>query len=230
MNICLFCKLETTNKKFCSRPCAASYNNKLYPKRIKSNRICACGALIKNEKKVCNTCYNLAIRENWCIELKPLVDSGKSSRRIANILGISQTALLHRLKKCNLNLKNNIITEHTCHYCNASIIDKSSNFCSQEHKNLYYKNTDYYKERYEKGKDIRSTLLTQFNNVCSLCGYNKNSAALVFHHIDPKDKKFSISVKSCVYKSTTELQEEVNKCILVCANCHAELHYPLHSI
>lgn len=46
--------------------------------------------------------------------------------------------------------------------------------------------------------------------------------ALEFHHTDPKEKDFGIS--TCLTKSIEELKAEADKCILVCSNCHAELH------
>jgi predicted HNH restriction endonuclease len=57
---------------------------------------------------------------------------------------------------------------------------------------------------------------------CNLCGYNKCLDALQFHHIDPSKKRFNISkgFEFC----WDYLKTELKKCILVCANCHKELH------
>lgn len=54
------------------------------------------------------------------------------------------------------------------------------------------------------------------------CGYNKYVGALQFHHINPKEKSFGISSKYQSWK-VERLINEVKKCILICANCHAEL-------
>lgn len=59
---------------------------------------------------------------------------------------------------------------------------------------------------------------------CESCGYNKNLAALTFHHIDPKKKEFSLS--SAKTMSQDKLIKELDKCIVLCANCHMEEHYP----
>jgi DNA invertase Pin-like site-specific DNA recombinase len=56
---------------------------------------------------------------------------------------------------------------------------------------------------------------------CERCGYNKSTRALQFHHIDPNEKDFTISRKSY---SIERLKKEVDKCIMVCANCHLEIH------
>jgi len=59
---------------------------------------------------------------------------------------------------------------------------------------------------------------------CEVCGYNKSVNALQFHHKNPNDKDFTVSGKSLSFE---KLKKEVDKCILVCANCHAEIHEEL---
>jgi hypothetical protein len=58
---------------------------------------------------------------------------------------------------------------------------------------------------------------------CQICGYSKCSRALEFHHIDPNAKEFGISSKA---HSTAwdKLCKELDKCALLCANCHREVH------
>ncbi len=56
---------------------------------------------------------------------------------------------------------------------------------------------------------------------CEICGYNKSINVLQFHHINPEEKDFTIGSKSY---SLEKLKREVDKCILLCANCHIEIH------
>jgi 5-methylcytosine-specific restriction endonuclease McrA len=56
---------------------------------------------------------------------------------------------------------------------------------------------------------------------CQVCGYKKSLGALSFHHKNPDEKDFQISSKSYAYE---KLKKEVDKCILVCSNCHIEIH------
>lgn len=59
---------------------------------------------------------------------------------------------------------------------------------------------------------------------CCKCGYNKCLSALEFHHINPNDKLFTFSDKKSVSKKTDEeLRLELDKCDLLCANCHREI-------
>lgn len=75
----------------------------------------------------------------------------------------------------------------------------------------------------QKKIDIKKKkLLVEYKGgKCEICGYDKCLAALEFHHIDPDKKDFSISSSS---KSIDEFKLEADKCILVCANCHREIH------
>lgn len=58
---------------------------------------------------------------------------------------------------------------------------------------------------------------------CTICGYNKCNSALDFHHQDEKNKKFGLSVRGLT-RSWDRTKNELDKCILVCANCHREIH------
>jgi len=80
------------------------------------------------------------------------------------------------------------------------------------------------KIRFKKRKELKDL----YGSCCSKCGYSKCLSALQFHHLNPKDKKFGITeaLRLKVKVSKKELLEEIKKCILICANCHFELHSP----
>ena len=59
--------------------------------------------------------------------------------------------------------------------------------------------------------------------VCQCCKYNKYIGALEFHHINPDEKDFGISVKGYT-RSWENNKKELDKCVLVCSNCHREMH------
>ena len=72
---------------------------------------------------------------------------------------------------------------------------------------------------------MSSTLakITHKGGKCVKCGYNKCIAALEFHHCNPAEKDFTIAnVKSYSFNET--IIKELDKCILVCSNCHREIH------
>lgn len=57
---------------------------------------------------------------------------------------------------------------------------------------------------------------------CQICGYDKCIDALEFHHLNQAEKKFGLSNGDI--RSLAKLKKEADKCILICANCHRELH------
>jgi len=61
---------------------------------------------------------------------------------------------------------------------------------------------------------------------CQVCGYNKCISALEFHHVDEKDKGFDLSTRGLT-RSWEKIKNEIQKCILVCSNCHREIHAKL---
>jgi hypothetical protein len=68
-------------------------------------------------------------------------------------------------------------------------------------------------------------LMEYKGGVCEKCGYNKKiPSAYHFHHENPDEKEFGICSKSLSFE---KLKIEVDKCILVCAVCHAEIHWEL---
>lgn len=63
---------------------------------------------------------------------------------------------------------------------------------------------------------------------CCICGYNRECpAAYAFHHADPAIKGFTISGRGLI-RRWQDLVEEAKKCVLLCMNCHAEVHWGLH--
>lgn len=58
---------------------------------------------------------------------------------------------------------------------------------------------------------------------CEICGYDKCNEALEFHHINPEEKDFGIGEKGYT-RSWDSVKKELDKCIMVCANYHREIH------
>jgi predicted transcriptional regulator len=75
---------------------------------------------------------------------------------------------------------------------------------------------------YEKQCQLKIDAMEYKGGKCCLCGYNKCKGALDFHHIDPEKKEFAIgSLRAYRWDI---VKPELDKCILVCKNCHAEIH------
>lgn len=82
---------------------------------------------------------------------------------------------------------------------------------------------------YKNVKDFRQRLKDRavyvMGNKCMCCGYDKCVQALEFHHLNLEEKDFSFG--SNANRSWASTRNELQKCILVCANCHREIHYGL---
>jgi excinuclease UvrABC ATPase subunit len=78
-----------------------------------------------------------------------------------------------------------------------------------------------------KRKKLKKDLVEYRGGQCEICGYNKCVAAMDFHHTNPAEKDFGLS-KDGHTKSWEKLKKEADKCILVCANCHREIHEELN--
>ena len=66
-------------------------------------------------------------------------------------------------------------------------------------------------------------------NKCAICGYNKCISALDFHHLNPQEKLYNIASNGSCRDLETDIAE-IRKCILVCANCHREIHSNMYSL
>jgi transposase-like protein len=69
---------------------------------------------------------------------------------------------------------------------------------------------------------IKQILVAEAGGACQLCGYDRAPQALHFHHVDPEQKLFSLALRG-VARSLERCRAEARKCVLLCANCHAEV-------
>lgn len=79
------------------------------------------------------------------------------------------------------------------------------------------------KNNVEKRSIVKQKAIEYLGGKCSSCGYNKCQAALEFHHVNPKEKDKNYHNFKTEFNE--RLKNELNKCILLCANCHKEYHF-----
>jgi len=70
----------------------------------------------------------------------------------------------------------------------------------------------------------RQQLINSFGGKCQVCGFDECSAALEFHHRDPKKKEIEISKFANNNNLTYKQIRELEKCVLLCSNCHKKCH------
>jgi predicted HNH restriction endonuclease len=86
----------------------------------------------------------------------------------------------------------------------------------------YYQHHETRKHTQREAKKSRkaSVLAHLGKSSCERCGYSKSLCALDFHHLDPAQKASLVTGRG----TFLEMVEEAKKCIVICANCHREVH------
>ncbi len=154
--------------------------------------------------------------------LEKLVKKNKSTRQIANELNKSQTNIRYWLKKYNLSTNfTNFYLEFNCKFCGEKEENKMMNKGGGRRakticKLCHNKNTI---KRQQKNKQ---QAVDYKGGKCKICSYDRCLSALEFHHRDPKNKEINwIYMRSW---GINKIYKELDKCDLVCANCHREIH------
>lgn len=156
--------------------------------------------------------------------LESRVDRGLTTRDIAAELGVSQATVRHWLKRHGLRTARarqptpTDPTERTIRRCRthgmtAFILEGRG----------YYRCTRCRLERVAaRRRKVKEILVREAGGRCVVCGYDRFMGALQFHHLDPAAKSFGIA-RNGHTRGIAEARVEAAKCVLVCANCHAEL-------
>ena len=76
----------------------------------------------------------------------------------------------------------------------------------------------------------KERMIQAMGGKCQCCGYDKCTQALEFHHLDPSSKDFSLGRIRANIRGWATIVEELKKCILLCSNCHREVHAEILSL
>ena len=136
--------------------------------------------------------------------------------------GASKSCGCQNGKNFNLSEK----TERVCPICGRSFETVARNriYCYEcSPSQTEYSDAEYQRQ---KKRAIKHQLVIYKGGKCQRCGYCKCEGALQFHHRNPEEKDFTLSrINLSKGFSMDELIKEVDKCDLLCANCHSEEHY-----
>lgn len=89
------------------------------------------------------------------------------------------------------------------------------------------KNSDHVKRWRENTKD---RIIESMGGGCCVCGYNITHRSLTLHHINPMDKEISLGSIRATPRKWDIIVSELRKCVMVCANCHGEIHAGITTI
>jgi len=76
---------------------------------------------------------------------------------------------------------------------------------------------------------MKRILVEEAGGACTVCGYGRNVRALHFHHLEPSRKRHEINARGAAI-ALSRLRAEASKCVLLCANCHAEVEAGLITV
>jgi len=129
---------------------------------------------------------------------------------------------LHNTKQLDQSINEDEHTK-TCARCNK-LLDKKFFYLSGGTKKRYssYCKNCITEVSVNKRRVLKQKYVDLKGGKCSICGYNKSIKALDFHHLDPNIKEFEVSRLRGVTNKL--IHQELEKCVLVCANCHREIH------
>lgn len=175
--------------------------------------------------------------------LKPkilaLSKKGKSYKQIAKILTCSLGAISYHIGRSWAikypQYSDEMVNKYQEYYNNCKSINKTALFFGiarqSLRKRLTLKQKQSKEERKKKTKHAvcewrrkkKIKAIEHKGGKCQVinCGYDKSVYSLSFHHINPEEKDFEIASSN---KSWDFIKSELDKCILVCNNCHAEIH------
>jgi len=172
-------------------------------------------------------------------DLNDLINKGLSSWQIAKQVKSSQTNVRYWLKKHNLKTncksfkggfrppKRESFLENGKTYAVCSQCEEKKELISD---NFYIKPDGRHhvwckpcsnKKSVKRLRDYKSSCVEYKGGKCQVCSYDKCFGALEFHHLDPNKKDFGISASS---KTLDALKIELDKCAILCSNCHREVH------
>ena len=164
--------------------------------------------------------------------LARLVGAGMTIAEIAAEVGLSKTAVRHWLRRHGLKTAHGpgrrpagetrvpageaprIVTLECRHHGRAEFVLEGRG---------YYRCRQCRMEGVaRRRRKLKVMLVAEAGGGCAVCGYDRHLRALAFHHVDPAAKRLQISWNG-VTQSLETLRTEAQKCVLLCANCHAEV-------
>ena len=160
------------------------------------------------------------------------VEKDLSTHAVARQLGCSQTNVRYWLKKLGISKnKRNIVDDPTgpraC--TNCKVVKETTEFYYQSYKNGSKGRFGSWCKQcmnsqvVERQRKYKQLAIDYKGGKCQLCGYDKYPGALEFHHLDPTKKDVEASKFSRNPLEGAQ-REELDKCVLLCSNCHREVH------
>ena len=173
-------------------------------------------------------------------ELKAYLDRNLTLRQISAESKKSYTSVRHWMRK--YGLKPNFANFKGGYKPKQKIDEEGKRYCP--HCQTYKDINEFYSRRktncsghckecvriqtVKRGRQLKLECVAYKGGKCQSCSYNKCQAALDFHHRNPEQKDFAICRRYGSRKINDRMRKELDKCDILCANCHREKHWDLN--
>jgi hypothetical protein len=160
------------------------------------------------------------------------INSGLSLNQISKETGKGLTTVRYWAKKHNVEFPNKPFKEmgkkvygetRFCPRCKKDC--DTSQFYSRrgkENSSVYCKQCTNM-QTIDRQRKLKKEMVDYKGGKCERCGYDKYIGALEFHHLNPEEKDFTLSHLK-IYSFNQVIIDELDKCMLLCSNCHREIH------
>lgn len=158
--------------------------------------------------------------------LRELVGRGLSTREIAAELGCSQGTVKYWLRRFDL-VTEQAQTRRGAKELRGKYVERRCR--AHGHVRFVLEGRGYYRctrcrseQVAVRRRRVKEVLVREAGGACVCCGYDRYIGALEFHHRDPSEKSFGLA-RGGLTLGIDRMRAEAAKCVLLCANCHAEV-------
>jgi transposase-like protein len=158
-----------------------------------------------------------------------LLAEGLSLRAMATRLDVSYTTIRHWMRKYGMSTARGQRLADTAEARAAGLAEARGTCPVHGEVTLIRRGTDGFRCPFcrrdavaIRRRRIKAILVEENGGACARCGYAGSVGALHFHHVDPTSKAFTLAARG-VSRALDKAREEAQKCVLLCANCHAEV-------
>jgi transposase len=158
-------------------------------------------------------------------ELAPLVAAGMSTAQIGELVGRSKTTVRHWLREYGLATQWSRRRQASSERHDVLVLRCARHGMvpfSRRRAGGYRCNKCRAEAVSRRRRKVKRLLVEEAGGACGLCGYDRCLAALGFHHLVPAEKRFALSHRG-VARALATARAEASRCVLLCANCHAEV-------
>lgn len=163
------------------------------------------------------------------MRLRKLVDAGASIREIADDLGVGYSTVRYWLRRLGVETARSVRKRESKEAHERGLCRVYLRCPKHGHTAFYARPEGGYRcakcnttAVSERRRQVKRILVEEAGGCCRICGFDEHPSALHFHHVDPSTKQFHLAQLGAT-RSIGRMRAEASKCVLLCANCHAQV-------